>query len=80
MLALATSVCLLALSHSGRRVLALLRCAGLVAPCGAVYAVDARRQRARTHFLKKPVKKKVLKKQSVLQEKEKTKGTRLARM
>ena len=46
MLALATSVCLLALSHSDRRVRASLLCAWLVALCCA--ALDARRQRARS--------------------------------
>ena len=47
MLALANSVCLLALSRSGRHVLALLLCAGLIGPCCAEFAVDARRVRVR---------------------------------
>ena len=52
MLALANSVCLLALSCSGRYVLTLLLCVRLVAPCCAVFAVDARRQHARTDLRK----------------------------
>ena len=48
-LALANSVCVLGLSRSGRHVLALVPCAGLIAPCCAVFAVDARRQRARRY-------------------------------
>ena len=48
MLALANSVCLLALSRSGRRVLALLLCTGLIAPYCAVCGIGARRLRART--------------------------------
>ena len=40
---LANSVCLLALSRSGRHVLALLLCAGLISPCCAMFAIDARR-------------------------------------
>ena len=51
MLALANSACLLALSRSGRHVLALLLCAGLVAPCCAVFAVDTRQQLV--HIFKK---------------------------
>ena len=50
MLALANSVCLLALSRSDRHVLALLLCAGLIARCCAVFAVDAR-QHARIYIL-----------------------------
>ena len=42
MLVLANSVCLLALSRSDRHVMALLLCAGLIAPCCAVFGVDAR--------------------------------------
>ena len=47
-LALANSVCSLALSRSDGHVLALLRCAELISPC-AVFAVDARRRHARTN-------------------------------
>ena len=39
---------LLALSHSGRHILALLLCAGLIAPCCAVFAVNDR-PHARTY-------------------------------
>ena len=49
MLALADSVCLLALSRSDRRVLTLLLCAGLIALCCAVLAIDPQRQHARTN-------------------------------
>ena len=45
--ALANSIYLLALLRSYRHVLPLLLCAGLIAPCCAVFAVDARRQNAR---------------------------------
>ena len=48
MLALAN--CLLAaLSRPDRHVLAFLVCAGLIAPCCAMFAVDARRQYACTY-------------------------------
>ena len=48
MLALANSVRLLALSHAHRHVLDSLLCAGLIALCCVVLAVDAGQQ-ARTH-------------------------------
>ena len=51
-LPLATSVYLLALSRSGRYVLALPLCAGLNAPYCAVVAVDALRQLDRTYYKK----------------------------
>ena len=64
MLALANSACLLALSRSGRHVLALLLCAGLDAPCCAVFAVDTRQQLVhifkKAHNNKKNRKKKAL--------------------
>ena len=44
------SVCLLALSRSGRHILALLLCARLITPCFGVFAVDAQRQHPRTYF------------------------------
>ena len=53
MLAFANSVCLLALSRSGRHILALLICARLIAPCFGVFAVDAQRQPPRTyHYIR----------------------------
>ena len=54
MLSLADPGFLLALSRYGRHVLALLLCAGPIAPCRAVFAVDARRQHARIHIFKSP--------------------------
>ena len=48
MLALANSVSLLLMPRSDRHVLALLICAGLIALCCAVLAVDARRLHAFT--------------------------------
>ena len=48
MLALAKSVCLLALSGFDPHVLDVLLCAGLIALCRVVLAVDTRRQHART--------------------------------
>ena len=50
LIALSNSVCLLAWSRSGRRLLALLLCAGLIASCCAMFSVDARRQDARTYL------------------------------
>jgi len=50
MLAFVNSVCLLALSRSGRHIVALLICARLIAPCFGVFAVDAQRQHPRTYI------------------------------
>ena len=52
MLAFVNSVCLLALSRSGRHIVAVLICARLIAPCFGVFAVDAQRQHPRTYHIR----------------------------
>ena len=44
---------------SGRYIRFFLLCAGFVAPCHAVFVVDARRKHARIHVYRGPLKQKV---------------------
>ena len=74
-LALANSICFLAVSRSGRHVPALI-CAGLIAPCGAVFAVDCRQHAG--IYLNKAYKIESLGKEGYSSKKEKKKGRRLA--
>ena len=65
MLPLAHAVCLLALSFSSRHVLFVVF-TELIAPCYTVFAVDARRQHARTYFKNVHIKSKALETKAVV--------------
>ena len=46
-------LCILAcIGASGRHIRSSVLCAGLIAPCRAVFAVEARRKHARIHVIK----------------------------